>query len=105
MGLAVLGAELGLQGHFGVEDLDLNSQRTKEAGARYEAMSLDELNREIANLRSAPWTKIPRRRWRIIRFRVSGFITSAIGGIWPAVVRCIPKRLRTLALSASKGHQ
>ncbi len=104
LGLAVLGAEMGLDGEFGVDDLDFENQHPREVCVRYEGMSADELRGEISKLRSLPRTKIPQRHWRILKYRVSQSIQAALSGIRPALVQCIPKKLRRMLASSAGGR-
>ena len=94
LGLAELGAEMGLEGRFDVGDLDLNNQHSREVCARYQDLPLAELAAEISKLRSQSSIRISTRRWRILKYRVSKSIGSLISGLWPAVVRCVPAGVR-----------
>lgn len=94
LGLAVLGAELGLVGKFDVADLDFDNQHLHDVSALYESKSVGELTREITELRSRPPDKIRKRNRRILAYRVSKFFASVISGIKPTLVQCIPRPVR-----------
>ena len=92
LGFAVLGAELAIDGQFGIEDVNYSNMESKQKFEQFQEFDSDEIQEELRKLRRD--SSILARKLQISVFRVANAVRNTQDAAWPTLVSCIPKSLR-----------